>query len=178
MVRERADVGDAVTEGQVRAAVALIRVPGPDAILIIERAVREGDPWSGQMGLPGGHAEPGDFDLVATAIRETEEEVGVSLPRSALVETLPDVAPRSVNPPPFLVRPFLFSISERPSLRLSSEVASATWVEWRALSDPANCQVIPIPIRGVERLVPAFVIDGRVIWGMTERVLAGLVAGG
>ena len=162
----------------MRAAVALIRVPAPDAILIIERAVREGDPWSGQMGLPGGHAEPADADLLATAIRETREEVGIELPRSALVETLPDVAPRSVIPPPFLVRPFVFSIAARPALRFSSEVASAIWVEWRALADPANRRVVPIPIRGVERSVPAFVIDGRVIWGMTERILARIVERG
>lgn len=167
-----------MTAVQVRAAVALIRVPGPDAVLIIERAVREGDPWSGQMGLPGGHVEAEDSDLVATAIRETREEVGVVLPRSALVETLPDVAPRSVIPPPFLVRPFVFSIAERPPLGLSSEVASAGWVEWHALADPANRRVVPIPIRGAERSVPAFVIEGRVIWGMTERILAPLVEGG
>ena len=167
--------GSASVTSQVRAAVALIRVPGPDAILLIERAVREGDPWSGQMGLPGGHSEPGDPDLVATAIRETLEEVGIALRREALVRTLPDVAPRSVIPPPFLVRPFIFEIPERPTLRLSSEVASAVWVEWRALEDPANRQVVPIPMRGVDRSVPAFVVDGRVIWGMTERVLAGLM---
>lgn len=156
----------------MRAAVALIRVPGPDAILLIERAVREGDPWSGQMGLPGGHAEPGDADLLATAIRETREEVGIELPPSALVETLPDVAPRSVIPPPFLVRPFVFTIPVRPSLQLSREVATATWVEWRALADPANRRTVPIPIRGAERAVSALVVDGRVIWGMTERILA------
>lgn len=164
-----------MSEVEVRAAVALIRVPAPDAILIIERAVREGDPWSGQMGLPGGHVERGDADLVATAIRETREEVGIELPRSALVETLPDVVPRSVIPPPFLVRPFIFAIPARPPLQLSDEVASATWVEWGALSDPANRRTVPIPIRGVDRTVSAFIIDGRVIWGMTERILAPLV---
>lgn len=164
-----------MSDVEVRAAVALIRVPAPDAILLIERAVREGDPWSGQMGLPGGHVEPGDADLVSTAIRETREEVGIELPRSALVETLLDVAPRSVIPPPFLVRPFVFSIPVRPLLQLSGEVASASWVEWRALSDPANRRMVPIPIRGVDRTVSAFVIDGRVIWGMTERILASIV---
>lgn len=159
----------------VRAAVALIHVPSPDAILLIQRAVREGDPWSGQMGLPGGHAEAGDRDLVATAIRETAEEVGVELERGRMVSALDDIAPRSVVPPPFLVRPFLFSLPERPGLRLSAEAASASWIEWRALVDPANRRDVAITIRDFQRTVPAFVVGGQVIWGMTERLLAPLV---
>ncbi|MGH7589900.1 MAG: NUDIX hydrolase, partial [Gemmatimonadales bacterium] len=139
----------------VRAAVALIHVPAPDAILLIHRATRDGDPWSGQMGLPGGHVASTDTDLVATAIRETVEEVGVRLERGKLVGSLDDVAPRSVVPPPFLVRPFLFSVPSRPLLHLSSEVADASWIEWGALIDPANHREIPIPISGLRRSVPA-----------------------
>lgn len=160
----------------VRAAVALIHVPSPDAILVIHRATRVGDPWSGQMGLPGGHAEVEDPDLLATAIRETAEEVGIGLDRSDLVGPLDDVAPKSVVPPPFLVRPFLFALAARPQLRLSSEVVAATWVEWSALADPADRREVIITIGGHPRSVSAFVIGGQVIWGMTERVLAPLVA--
>ncbi|MGB7211740.1 MAG: CoA pyrophosphatase [Gemmatimonadales bacterium] len=162
----------------VHAAVALIHVPAPDAILLIHRALREGDPWSGQMGFPGGHVEGSDGDLVATAIRETAEEVGIRLERGRLVGSLDDVAPRSVVPPPFLVRPFLFSLSVRPPIRLSPEAAAASWIDWSALVDPANRRQVTITIGGLERSVPAFVIDGQVIWGMTQRVLTGLVAAG
>lgn len=162
----------------MRAAVALIHVPAPDAILLIHRATRDGDPWSGQMGFPGGHVEAADPDLVATAIRETAEEVGIRLERAQLVGPLDDVAPRSVAPPPFLVRPFLFALPSRPPLQLSSEVAGASWIDWSALVDPGNRREVPFPLQGPRRAVPAFVVDGQVIWGMTERVLAGLIAGG
>jgi 8-oxo-dGTP pyrophosphatase MutT (NUDIX family) len=56
-----------------QAAVALVCVPDPDAILLIRRSERAGDPWSGQMGLPGGRRDSSDRDLLATAVRETEE---------------------------------------------------------------------------------------------------------
>ena len=61
------------------AAVAIVLAPDPDAVLLIRRAERAGDPWSGHMALPGGRYEPKDPDLLGTALRETVEEVGVAL---------------------------------------------------------------------------------------------------
>src|SRR5207244_771887 len=58
------------------AAVALVLLEGPHGleILLIRRAERTDDPWSGQIALPGGRYGPGDLDLEATAVRETREE--------------------------------------------------------------------------------------------------------
>jgi 8-oxo-dGTP pyrophosphatase MutT (NUDIX family) len=58
------------------AAVAILLVPDPDSMLLIRRAERGDDPWSGQMGLPGGRRHATDPDLRHTAVRETLEEVG------------------------------------------------------------------------------------------------------
>ena len=58
------------------AAVALIW--NNYEFLLIKRADQEGDPWSGQMALPGGHREPGE-SCMDTAIRETKEETGLSI---------------------------------------------------------------------------------------------------
>ena len=58
------------------AAVALIW--NSNEFLLIKRADQEGDPWSGQMALPGGHREPGE-SCEETAIRETMEETGLSI---------------------------------------------------------------------------------------------------
>jgi len=63
------------------AAVALVLLDGPQGIeiLLIKRAERADDPWSGQIALPGGRYDVGDRDLEATAVRETREETGVDL---------------------------------------------------------------------------------------------------
>ena len=153
------------------AAVAIIVAPDPDALLLIRRAHREGDPWSGHMALPGGRAEPGDRDLIATAIRETAEEVGIVLQPGWLLGTLDDVAPRTPVLPPVAVRPFVFRVPARPTLRLNQEVAEASWLELARLADPLLHQEIPIEVRGATRHYPAFVVPGGVVWGMTERIL-------
>lgn len=162
--------------GLYRAAVALVVAPDPDAVLIIRRAHREGDPWSGHMALPGGRAEPDDADLVATAIRETVEEVGVVLERPWLVGALDDVAPRTPVLPPIMVRPYIFFVPARPSLRLNPEVETAEWLELQTLLDPSTRQRVTVEAGGRSQLRDAFVTSHGVIWGMTERILSALLS--
>lgn len=158
------------------AAVALCLTPHPDRILVIQRAHNPDDPWSGQMGLPGGRREPLDADLVDTAIRETAEELGLELRREMLVGELDDVYPRTVTTSPFLVRPFLFGLPESFPVSLSEEVAHAEWLPIDRLLDPAAYQRVTLDVRGMTREVMGYVLDrDRVIWGMTERVLTPLI---
>jgi 8-oxo-dGTP pyrophosphatase MutT (NUDIX family) len=156
------------------AAVAAILVPSPDAILLIQRAERHGDPWSGHMALPGGRREPSDTDLLATAVRETREEVGISLGSEAILGRLEDVVPRIPTLPPIAVRPFVFLLDERPNLVLNTEVAAARWVTLDDLLKPgayASVHLEHIPGR---RVVQAYQVGQDIIWGMTERILTSL----
>lgn len=158
-----------------RAAVALIVAPEPEAILLIRRAEREGDPWSGQMGLPGGRSGPADRDLRETAIRETREEVGIALSPSQFVGALDDVAPRSPHLPPLMVRPFLFVLPDRPVVTPNIEVADHLWVAWESLIHPNSYRPISIRLGGVNRDFPAYHVGPVPVWGMTERILAPLI---
>lgn len=156
------------------ASVALILGPDPDSILLIRRAERFGDPWSGHMALPGGRREEADEDLLTTAIRETREEVGLHLRRDSLLGQLPDVAPRSLSLTTMLVRPFVFGLSERPSPRPNDEVAFAHWAGVEHLMHSGTRQEVTIEVMGAPRVVPAYLHDDNVVWGMTERVLTSL----
>jgi 8-oxo-dGTP pyrophosphatase MutT (NUDIX family) len=159
-----------------QAAVALILAPDPDAILLIRRAERLGDPWSGQMGLPGGRSGPTDADLLQTAIRETGEEVGIVLSPGELVGALDDVAPRSPHLPPLMVRPFLFTLARRPDVIPNHEVADHLWIEWESLTHPESYRPFSIRLGEAIREFPAYHVSPVPIWGMTERILAPLVA--
>lgn len=153
------------------AAVALILVPDPDAVLLIRRADQPGDPWSGHMALPGGRRAPHDPDLVAAAIRETREEVGIALPRQSLVTALDDLGPQTPVLPPVAVRPFVFRIPARPELSLNAEVAAAAWVPLETLRHPATYGTVTVHVRGAALEVPAYRYEEAVVWGLTERIL-------
>jgi 8-oxo-dGTP pyrophosphatase MutT (NUDIX family) len=161
--------------GVLWAAVAVVLTPDPDAVLLIRRADREGDPWSGHMALPGGRKDLSDDDLVETVIRETREEVGVTLGRDQLIGCLDDVAPRTPVLPPIAIRPFVFLLPSRPKLTLNPEVASSRWVHLDQLLHPETFQPVLLDIRGETREFSAYQLEDAVVWGMTERILTGLL---
>lgn len=161
-------------------SVVLVEDAGDVAALFIQRAERPGDPWSGQIAFPGGRHDPGDADLLATAIRETREEVGVDLAGAERLGVLDDLYPRTPVLPPVVVRPYVFALARRPPLRLDAEVRDAFWVPFAALRAADARRDVTIPVLGVELVFPAYRVAERVVWGMTERILTGflgLVAG-
>ena len=156
------------------AAVAVVIAPDPDAILLIRRADRLGDPWSGHMALPGGRREPEDPDLLVTVIRETREEVGIDLITEQLLGSLDNVVPRTPLLPPVAVRPFVFLRPARPPLVLNPEVAAIQWVTLDDLLQPGGYHLASLEIAGQKREVQAYRLDDAIVWGMTERILSSL----
>jgi 8-oxo-dGTP pyrophosphatase MutT (NUDIX family) len=163
----------------IPAAVAIMLRDGDEGLeaLFIHRAVRAGDTWSGQIAFPGGRRDPGDADLLATAIRETHEEIGADLSNAELLGILDDLHPRTPVLPPVVVRPFVFALTERPIIVLSPEVQDAFWVPFRALEAPGVRGEITIDHPGIpRRVLPAYTLGNRTIWGMSERILTPLIS--
>ena len=155
------------------AAVALVVLEGEHGleILLIRRAERADDPWSGQIALPGGRYDAADRDLEATAIRETREETGVDLSSAERLGVLDDLYPRTPALPPVVVRPFVFALARRSALMPSDEVQRAFWLPLVRLSEPGVRREVTLTLRGAVRVLPAYVVDDEMIWGMTERIL-------
>lgn len=154
-----------------QAAVALVLAPDPDQLLLIRRADRTGDPWSGHLALPGGRRQEADRDLLTTAIRETAEETGVQLERQACRAQLDDLVPQIRVLPPIMVRPFLFRLPDAVVARQSDEVVEASWVALADLTAAGVYGERSVAVGGVTRSVWGYDLPAGIVWGMTERIL-------
>ncbi|MFW6049908.1 MAG: NUDIX hydrolase [Myxococcota bacterium] len=160
-----------------RAAVAaILRAPGAGEdteLLLIRRAEHPHDPWSGHMALPGGRHEPHDPSLLATAQRETLEEVGVDLERAAtLLGRLDDVpAVARGRPVGMVIRPYVFELTGEVRIHPNYEVAETLWAPLGPLIHGEADTTRPYPYEGREHHLPAFDVQGRVVWGLTYQML-------
>ena len=171
--RPETDEGD-----PARAAVAVVLRAQPQLeILLIQRAVRDGDPWSGQIALPGGRRGPEDATLQDTAVRETLEETGLDLITEGVVlGTLDELRPRTPVLPPIIVTPFVAAVERDTPLQISDEVADAFWTPWSTFADPSRIDESEIEVRGASWKVASYLVGERVVWGMTERMLRQLAS--
>jgi len=147
--------------------VLLVGRPAGPAILFTQRTAHLHD-HAGQISFPGGRAEPGDASLVATALRETWEEIGIEAKKVEILGQLPDYLTRtgfSVTPVvgwielPFELAPDTFEVAE------IFEVPLAFFL------DPANHQQKSIVHEGVTRHFWAMPYQGYHIWGATAGML-------
>jgi 8-oxo-dGTP pyrophosphatase MutT (NUDIX family) len=164
---------------KIQAAVAVVVREGTAGleVLLIHRAERASDPWSGQMAFPGGRVEAADQRALHAAIRETREEIAVDLEGNAShLGRLSDATPRGHGRRLGLViEPFLFGLAGEPSLVPNEEVQEAVWVPLSFLSDRSNRSSMwwwrgMIPI-----WLPCYRYRGHLIWGLTLRILDELM---
>jgi 8-oxo-dGTP pyrophosphatase MutT (NUDIX family) len=166
-----------------RAAVALIRTRGADPeYLFLRRAENPQDTWSGHFAFPGGRQDKTDQDLLATAIRETREECGITLDRSQLVSELPWAVAGKPTGNPMQVAPFVFELESRPEISLAAlEIADFHWLSLSHLLNPANHGLACLSHYAPEMRFPcvrvgASLEDGA-IWGFTYGVLRNFIPG-
>jgi 8-oxo-dGTP pyrophosphatase MutT (NUDIX family) len=159
----------------VDAVVAILIRDGKDAdmdLLLIHRAMRQDDPWSGQIGLPGGRVEKFDLSTRAALHREVREEIGLNLDTEG-----EEIGRLSVSSPmrrlDFKVQPWVYGLLRRPSVKIGPEVQGTFWVSLSKLPGLRSSE--EIDIRGTKRMVDAFLVDGHVVWGFTHRVLNELL---
>jgi len=142
---------------------------GPE-VLLIKRAERQGDPWSGQMAFPGGRHETSDPDLLHTATRETREEIGLDLrEHGELLGRLDDTPTHRSG---LVVRPFVFAATgEPPPFTPNYEVAEVLWAPLLPLARGEVDTKFRYEHEGKAMHFPAFDVRGRIVWGLTYRML-------
>ena len=160
--------GTRVTEAAV--LVPLVNRPGRVHLLLTQRTPHLDD-HAGQISFPGGRVETADANREETALRETEEEIGLGRDTVALLGRLPVYEIPSgfrITPvvgwiePPFTLKPDPF------------EVAAAFEAPLEHFLDAANYQRREFRFRGRHRHYLAIPYEGRYIWGATAGMLYNL----
>lgn len=139
---------------------------------LIRRPTYDGT-HSGQLALPGGKAEENDASLLHTALRETQEEVGLRLSETDVFGKL---SPVYIPPSNFLVHPFVAKLDTRPDwIPDAHEVDAVLEFPLSKIFDPSVKERRRISIgKNMFIDVPCYVLDGQVLWGATAMMFAEL----
>ncbi len=160
-----------------RAAVAALlryRKNSPE-VLLMQRSAREGDRWSGHVSFPGGREEQADSTLIATAVRETREEVGVDLDGNARLLGKSD-AIRAVSKGKFLpmsITPFVFVQTHDDDLafELNHEAQSAFWLPLSIAASGVLDDSYAYKKGPLSLTLPCWRYEGHTVWGLTYQML-------
>jgi 8-oxo-dGTP pyrophosphatase MutT (NUDIX family) len=146
--------------------VPLVETPGPSLLFTLRSDLVLHH--KGEISFPGGVRHGEDPDLVTTALRETEEELGISPSAVEVLGTLPPVHTMVSG---YVIVPFVGRLAELPPLTPSPiEVAEVLQFDLGRLA-----KVEREVVSGTGRSWHAYELDGALVWGATGRVLHQLL---
>jgi len=162
-----------VTEAEdyVYASVAVI-LNKEEKILFIKRPENTNDPYSGHVAFPGGKNKEEDENLLFTAIREVNEEVGIDLNNDArIIGELDQLKPLNPDGPRYIVTPFLAVLENEKELIINEEVEDCIWIPLSHLLDNSNMRVRLKQRSGKTIEDYVYEYEKYIIWGMTGRIV-------
>lgn len=158
-----------------RAAVLILFYPDENRVMLpfIKRPEYEGV-HSGQVAFPGGRFEAGDANMAHTALRETEEEIGVKMNSVKLIGMLSELY---IPPSNYLVRPVVGYLESKPLFKLQpSEVDYLLEIDlYELLHEKALTTKQVMTSLQREMPVPCFYVQNHIIWGATAMILSELI---
>lgn len=128
---------------------------------------------SGQVSFPGGQHEKDDENLLQTALRETQEEIGVSVEPEQVVGKLSNLY---IPPSNFMVTPYVAIVDEAPSMRKDAyEVEKLIEIDLEDIIEPEAVMRKNINLEKYGNVhVPCFLVDDQIIWGATAMIISEL----
>ena len=172
-IREMMDLTNMNMDNAIRSSVLILLYPGEGdripTFVVTLRPTYDGV-HSGQISLPGGRYEKHDENLMQTALRETDEEIGVDQRKVSVIGKLTELY---IPPSNYIVHPFIGFTGSRPVFRPQpEEVEQIIEIPVHELADDKNRMEKEFDVRGIHFKAPSFVIGGNIIWGATAMILS------
>ena len=154
------------TDDKYRLASILVVIYGKDPIVVMTEKPKHMKFHAGEISFPGGKLDSKDSDLLQTALRETNEEIGLTISKEQVIGQLKPVVTLNSG---FLILPFISIIDEIPPLSANSEVEKIFHIPFESFLKTAAKD--PDPSHNIIQEMYTFEYQRQIVWGASARIL-------
>ncbi len=154
------------TEGNYRLASVLVVIYGDEPIVVMTEKPKHMKFHAGEISFPGGKLDVDDSDLLETALRETSEEIGLTISRDQVIGQLEPVVTLNSG---FLILPFISVIDKIPTLAANAEVEKIFHIPLEPFLKTMAHD--PDPSHNIIQEMYTFEYQNQTVWGASARIL-------
>ena len=157
---------DVTVDKKYRLASVLVVIYGDDPIIVMTEKPKHMKFHAGEISFPGGKFDDSDSDLLETALRETSEEIGLTITRDQVIGQLDPVITLNSG---FLIFPFIATLDFLPTLSANAEVEKIFHIHLESFLKTAAKD--PDPNHNLIQEMFTFEYQNQIVWGASARIL-------
>ncbi len=154
------------TDGKYRLASVLVVIYGKEPIIVMTEKPKHMKFHAGEISFPGGKLDSDDSDLLETALRETSEEIGLTISKEQVIGQLDPVITLNSG---FLILPFISLVDEIPPLSANAEVEKIFHIPLEPFLKTKTKD--PDPSHNLIQEMYTFEYQNQIVWGASARIL-------
>ena len=154
------------TDNEFRLASILVVIYGKDPIVVMTEKPKHMKFHAGEISFPGGKLDSTDSDLLQTALRETSEEIGLTISKEQVIGQLEPVITLNSK---FLILPFISVVDEISPLSANCEVEKIFHIPLESFLKTAAKD--PDPSHNIIQEMYTFEYQNQIVWGASARIL-------
>ena len=159
-----------MADGQTKLAAVLVIIYGSEPTIIMTERPKTMNLHAGEISFPGGTWKEDDNDLLVTALRETEEEIGLKVSRDQIIGQLRPVTTLNSG---FTITPFVSLVNKIPKLTPNSEIEKILHIPMFPLLRTLENDIDPVH-KSIQEM-HIFMYQNKIIWGASARILKQVV---
>jgi 8-oxo-dGTP pyrophosphatase MutT (NUDIX family) len=153
-------------DGKYSLASILVVIYGKEPIVVMTEKPKNMKFHAGEISFPGGKLDSNDSDLLETALRETSEEIGLTISKEQVIGQLEPVITLNSG---FLILPFISVVNQIPTLSANAEVEKIFHIPLESLLKTEAKD--PDPSHNLIQEMYTFEYQNQTVWGASARIL-------